>query len=351
MPGGRESILAELVSLRTGARLPEACPEVDAQGARLAARVGTPLSTVLYLYRVGHSVQWGAWFELVEAEEPDPDARRALLQRGSRFFFDYADRLSRFVTDEYTQERDRLLRSQEQRRVHLVRELLAGQDVDASPLDYDVDARHVGLVAWGPQAAEATRELARRLDRRALLVGVGVDSWWVWLGSGRALGARAAQAVEGYRPPPGARLAIGEEAAGREGFGRTHAQARVAHRAAAAGDAAITLYDDVALESLVSRDEPEARAFVARELEGIDGDDPRSRRLRDTLAAYFATGQNAASAAARLGVHERTIANRLDVVVEGLARSVGRRRAELEAARRLRAWLASANGGEGSRVA
>ena len=93
--------------------------------------------------------------------------------------------------------------------------------------------------------------------------------------------------------------------------------------------------DDVALESLVTGDEARSHAFVSRELRGIDGDDPRSRRLRQTLRAYFASAQNSSAAAALLGVHEHTVAYRLRTIEERLGRPVAARRAELETALRL----------------
>jgi DNA-binding PucR family transcriptional regulator len=94
-------------------------------------------------------------------------------------------------------------------------------------------------------------------------------------------------------------------------------------------------YDDVALESLVADDEARSRAFVSRELRGIDGHDRRSQLLRRTLRAYFASAQNGSAAAALLGVHEHTVAYRLRTIEERLGRPVTARRAELETALRL----------------
>jgi DNA-binding PucR family transcriptional regulator len=78
-----------------------------------------------------------------------------------------------------------------------------------------------------------------------------------------------------------------------------------------------------------------ARDFVARELRGLDGGDSRSARLRETLRAYFASGQNASAAAALLGVHEHTVSYRLRTIEDRLGRPVTARRAELETALRL----------------
>ena len=95
-------------------------------------------------------------------------------------------------------------------------------------------------------------------------------------------------------------------------------------------------YADFAATSLACENSEEAQLFVARELRGIEDDSAASQRIRDTLLAYFESEHNAASAAARLGVHQQTIANRLRAVEERLGRSVGARRLELELALRLR---------------
>jgi DNA-binding PucR family transcriptional regulator len=337
--GARRSMGTELRALANGALPPETCPEVDADGARYSARLGVPLHFVLQQYRMGHAIQWEAWFELVEEAEPDPDARRALLERGSRFFFDYADRMCRFATEHYTEERERTLRSAEQRRVHLVRDVLDGREVDPDALAYELDGvEHVGLIAWGPEAVDAVRELARSLGRRALVVSAAEETWWAWLGarSGGADRDRLDRTLSRLRPRAGVRLAIGAPAAGLDGFRRTHRQATAAQRAALQHDDPVVRFDDVALESLASADPAAAREFAAMELRGIDGDDVRSTKLRETLGAWFACGQNAAATAARLSVHEQTVAQRLRAVEERIGKPVASRRAELETALRLR---------------
>ena len=337
--GAPESIGAELRALVGGGSLPELCPPIDAEGGRTAARAGVPLAALLYLYRAGHSAQWSGWFELVEGSDVDAAARAELLQRGSRFFFAYADRLSAFVTEEYTRERDRMLRGQEQRRVHLVRDLLEGRDVDESMLDYDLDQHHVGLVVWGADAARLVRDLATVLGRTALLVDVVEQTWWAWLGGSDPLRAQDLERLRRPRMPAGVHAAIGDEASGLAGFRRTHEQAVTAQRAVSRTGASVVNYDEIALEALALGDGERAEEFVDRELAGLAGEDPRSRRLRETLEAYFESGHNAAAAAAALGVHEQTVAQRLRAVEARTGRPVATRRAELEVALRLRRYL------------
>jgi PucR-like helix-turn-helix protein/diguanylate cyclase with GGDEF domain len=335
----RASILTELLALRQGAKLPATCPQVDAEGARETARTGSSLDLMLTGYRCGNAVQWEAWFELVERQITQPERRRALLQKGSRFFFDYADRLSRFVTEEYSRERERAVRGYEQRRVQAVREVLDGGAADRRRLDYELEGSQLAVVGFGEAAGEAIGDLARTLDRRLLLVAVSEEACWAWLGADRALDERGIRALTAFRPPPGARIALGSEAWGVEGFRQSHVQALKAARAPFAGDRPLTRYDDIALEAMAAESETEARAFIARELRGLHGADARSRRLRETLRAYFAANQNATSAAAALGVHEHTVARRLQAVEERIGRPVASRRAELETALRLLSYL------------
>lgn len=333
--GAVPSILAELVALQEEARLPDRFPEIDAEGARLAARFAVPIDAAIWIYRVGHAVQWEGWFRLVERHETDAEARRALLEAGSRFFFAYADQMAQWMAREYTAERDRMLRSTEQRRVNLVRDLLAGREVDSDAIDYDLDLHHLGLIAWGPEAGDGMRALARLLDRRLLIVRTAGELWWGWLGGTRTLSQTGWDELERWRPGAGTMATFGTEAVGREGFRSTHEEAIATYRVAKAKQGPITHYDDVALEVLASQEPDRARAFVARELRGIDGKDVRSQRLRQTLRAYFAADQNAAATAATLGVHEQTVAQRLRAVERRTGRRVAARRTELDVALRM----------------
>ena len=332
--GAEAAIGGELEALAEGA-LPETCPEFDAEGARQCARLGVPLEAVLLQYRLGHAVQWEAWFEIVEGHGLSAAKRRELLERGSRFFFDYANRLTRLVVAEYESERGSLLRRTEQRRAFLVREVLAGRNIDAEALGYDLSYHHLGAIAWGDAPDEALRRLAAQLDRTALVIDAGEGECWGWLGGVKPLpeGPEAAPAGEG------ARLALGDDEQGVAGFRRTHQQAAFARYAAEQLDRELVRYDDIALEALATADQEAARAFVGRELRGLEGSGTRSEQLRETLESYFTCGQNAAAAAAALGVHQQTVGHRLRTIEERIGTRVNDRRAELEVALRVRRYL------------
>lgn len=135
------------------------------------------------------------------------------------------------------------------------------------------------------------------------------------------------------------RLAIGGPAAGLDGFRRAHDEASQAHRVALLGAEPVTFYGDIGLLALAAQDESRARAFCARELGELAGGGERERTLRETLRAYLGTAHHASSAAALLGVHERTVANRIRTIEERLGRSVATRSAELDVALRLHGLL------------
>lgn len=69
-----------------------------------------------------------------------------------------------------------------------VKSLLAGKIVDQSELGYELDDHHLGLIAKGEGAEECLRRVAKRVDRRLLLVKREEEPTWAWwLGGRRSL--------------------------------------------------------------------------------------------------------------------------------------------------------------------
>jgi hypothetical protein len=338
----RTSLQTQLRSFRLGA-LPAECPEVDAAAARAVAAVGE-LRVLLGGYAACQASLSDAWLDLVESAANDSQERRELLRRGSDFFFRYCGVLSDYVAAIYQQELERCSQSGERRRFQAIRAVLEGNSADLSTgnLDFDLDQHHLGLLAWGEGAPDAVRQLAASLERPFLLTGPLNGAWWAWLSGVRPYEVSEERVLERFKPAPGTVISIGQPAYGEAGFRATHRQAQRAHWASRFSEQPLARYADVAVESLASENPEEARRFVARELRGIEDDSADSQRVRETLIAYFDSEHNAASAAARLGVHQQTVANRIRAVEERLGRPVGARRVELEVALRLRATLAGA---------
>jgi DNA-binding PucR family transcriptional regulator len=231
----------------------------------------------------------------------------------------------------------------DQRRLGLVRDLLGGDPLAGPALGIDLDRYHLGLICWGGQGQVAATELASSLGRTVFTVRPAKQTWWAWISGFHPLDPAQERTLQAFRSPAGAGIALGLESFGEVGFRATNRQAQRARRVTRESDLSRVSYADVAVEALACTNEEDARAFLAHELRGIDDDSPTSRRIRDTIRAYFAAGHNAASAAAALGIHEQTVANRLRAAEERLGHPVGLRRVELEVALRLRASLCRAD--------
>lgn len=314
--------------------LPAGPPAGAVEEALTTAQAGVPLAALLQTYRIGHAVVWDAVIEAVnEMDELDRQARTDLLLVCSRYTFAYIDRVIPFVTEEYTRERDRLMRGREQRRMQLVRDVLDGAVVDGGELGYELATNHRGAIGWGAGIETVLLRLARALELRLLVVSVSGQTVWAWLG-GSGQTDRGLRRALAELELSDSGLAFGRIGNGPEGFRSSHSEARGAHRIAIATGSAVMHYEDVALECLMLADERAARAFVTAELAPLDRGRDGSK-LRETLTAYFASGFNASAAAAMLKVNDRTIAYRLNSIEEQLGQPVRARQTELQAAIRL----------------
>jgi hypothetical protein len=325
-----------------GDRIQPDAPAEAIEEARITARAGVPLESLLHTYRVGHAVIWERALDIAEELAPDSRSRHAVLKIGSRWLFSYVDSIASHVTKEYTRERDRIMRSSIERRVQLVRDILDGATIDAGELGYDLDAEHLALVVQGPQAEAWIDALASGLHRHPLTIAVSDQVVWAWLGARHELGAEGRRLLAGVSVPEDTCAAVGEPRWAAEGFRRSHTEALAAHQVGQRLHAPITRYDDVTLEAALLTDERVARRLVDHELGPLAEDDERAAKLRTTLEAYLRTGQNASAAAAMLNVNDRTVAYRIRAIEALLGRSVAARSTELAMALRLRPLRVSA---------
>lgn len=225
-----------------------------------------------------------------------------------RIFEDQArviDRVIATVGAEYARAAESRPRSSRERRSELVDRLLAGDLLDTGDL---------GLIAVGDGAREALLTLGDRLGARPLIVDRDDGTVWAWLGARREFD-RAALCHHLKRSCPAeGSLAVGEPAAGLDGWRLTHRQAGAALEIAQAGHRREpTFYAEVALLAAAYRDELLATSLRSLYLEPLSCR-PDGPLLERTLRAYLASGRNASSAAARLDADRRTVAARLGAV-------------------------------------
>ncbi|HEY6779971.1 MAG TPA: helix-turn-helix domain-containing protein [Thermoleophilaceae bacterium] len=334
--------------LTGGRMLPAQPPPAAVEQTLSLASEGISWTTLMRRFTFAHAELWECILEEIDDWELSADERTLLLQITSRYLFSYRDYISTELTEVYQAQRERLVRSREHRRIGLVRELLDGLPASDDELDYRLKAHHVAAIASGQRPEQAITELARRGGYELLFVPGGGRSLWAWYGGSATLERRLLATLREQPPPEGTWLALGAQAAGLDGFGRTHREAMQAFRVAAVRPRAVTRYDDVVLESLALSDERSAREFAARELGALAASDQRTATLRTTLSMYFRAGQNRAAAAALLAVHERTVGYRLSAIEKLLGHDIGARREELGVALKVQRLLESQTKAVGS---
>ena len=324
--------------LEVGERNAPAVPPVLIAQARLDARDGVSLDTVLRRYFAGNALFGDFLVEEAErAELPSSTLRRLLGAQAT-----VGDRLLAAVSAEHAREARSRPSSRAERRREVVKRMLAGELIDDPQLDYDLDAHHLGLMARGEGAAEAMRELAGRLDRRLLAVCREEDPVWAcWLGGGSPL--EVGQAVRVLREirPEGVLITIGEPGERVSGWRFSHRQAKAALPIAERSGRSLVRYSDVTLLASILRDDLAIESFRRLYLEPLEGGRD-GETLRAALRAYFEAGRNVSSAAAALGLNRRTLSKRLQAAERILGRPLEVLAPDLEVALSLEALEPSA---------
>lgn len=325
-----ESIEFALTVVEQGGDWSGPTPSAAADQARRAARNGIGLDTVLRRYAAGDRLI--GEFIMDEADRFSSEALRIVMSaQGPQ-----VDRLMAFVAAQYMDELEQMRRSPAQRLAERVQRLLAGDaSVDSSGLDYELAGWHLGVVAMGPDAAAALRELAAGLDRQLLSVPRGDRLVWAWLGGQRRLDIAE---IEDFLPAemsPDTSLAVGEPRQGVDGWRLTHSEAKAALEVMLRKPQALTRGSDVILTAALLRDEVLVRSLMKTYLSPLEEEGQSGAAIRETLRAYFAAGLNAATAAAALGVDRHTVQRRLRKAEAALGRRIDSCHAELEVALKL----------------
>jgi DNA-binding PucR family transcriptional regulator len=176
--------------------------------------------------------------------------------------------------------------------------------------------------------------IAKRLDRRLLLVRRGEGCVWAWLGGRREFGQEEIDSISAHWPTQLV-LALGDPGQGLAGWRLTHRQAAAALPVAQRADEAIVHYADVALLASALQDNVLATSLRQKYLVPLEVSRDGGAAARETLRAYFAAGGNVSSAAAALGVSRPTVSSRLASIEDLLGQALDAATAEIETALRL----------------
>jgi hypothetical protein len=308
-------------------------PDALLAQARLAARSGVSLDTVLRRYFAGHTLIEDFIVEEAERTKPlDPAELKRLLRSQAAI----VDGLLAAVSNVYNEEAERRAPSSERRRTERIERLLGGEPLDTTDLGYELGGWHVALLASGPDHSKALAGLARSLDARPLAVRREEGILWAWLGARRWLDPGEVESLARRELPAGFMLAIGEAGEGIAGWRLSHRQARAALSVALRGEERVVRYAGVALLASILEDELLSASLRSLYLEPLEAERDGGEIFYETLRAYFSAGWSVSSAASMLGVRRHTVATRLRTIEERLGRPLNTCAAELEGAISLR---------------
>jgi hypothetical protein len=308
-------------------------PDILLAQARLAARSGVSLDTVLRRYFAGHTLLDDFMVEEAEREELFGPAELKSLLRSQAAI---VDRLLAAVSKAYTEEAERRPKNAERRKAERIERLLAGEPLDTTELAYDFGGWHLGMVLAGPGAEETILCLAKSLDCLLLTIGRDEGVLWAWLGCKRKLDAGELQRLASAKLSHGVSLAIGEPGEGITGWRLSHCQARAALSVGLRREEPVVRYADVALLASMLHDDLLASSLQELYLKPLEREHDNGEGLRRTLRAYLAAGRNVSSAAAALGVKRHTVTNRLRTIEKRIGRPIDKCMGEIDAALRLR---------------
>jgi hypothetical protein len=222
--------------------------------------------------------------------------------------------------------------SHEVRLVERVRRLLAGEQVDASLLEYELGGHHLGLVARSSEARTLVRRLVKEIGCRSLVLAPSDDEMWAWLGNARGpVDSAAVRTWLDANGSPDLPIGMGEPKSERSGWRLTHRQAGESVWVAAAKSAPVVEYPEAAILASIARDPVLMTSLEERYLHPLSKARD-AETLRKTLRTYFKADGNGTSAASALGVSRQTVANRIDTVEKCIGMPLAECRDALHAA-------------------
>ncbi|MEI5675922.1 MULTISPECIES: helix-turn-helix domain-containing protein [unclassified Nocardioides] len=318
--------------------------------ARLLAQRGVPVSSLLRAYRLGQAAFQERVLAGIARSGADAETVLRVTIELTTASFTYIDGLAEQVVRVHQAERDAWVQRRSAARAATVAALVGGGPVDVDraeqELGHPLRGTHVGVAAWYdagtddplPRLERAVTRLAQRAGcARAPLV-LPADGWTVhaWLPSPGPL----------VWENDGPWLAVGDPAAGVDGFRRTHQQARQAASVALAVPPArrarLTTAADVGLVALLRADPVALRDWVRAVLGDLAIDDEPHARLRETARVWLTHQGSHTGAAAELLLHRNTVQYRVRRAEAARGRPLSERRLDVEVALRACHLLGSA---------
>lgn len=318
---------------------------------RLAQR-DVPEAALRRAYHIGSDDLLGYVFEEVQAIDCDGDTRLRILHHIAGWMHKYVDWISRDILSAYNTERQRWLEQTASTTASLVRGLLGGVHTDhrefAELTGYELEQFHIGGLLWIENANPAVdhvrslEDLARAMGStvsvhsRSLVTPVDRNTAWVWFGHSTELRVDTTTLGQTLRTVPGARLALGAQSHGVDGFRTTLEQAgavRPIVNAAGPGVEALAYSDrNVAVAAMLAKDPRALASWLTATLGPLAGEGDSLKSLRETLRQFLANGSNYQLTAQEETLHRNTVKYRVKRAESVRGRPIHEDRLELELA-------------------
>ncbi|WP_416416357.1 PucR family transcriptional regulator [Paenarthrobacter aromaticivorans] len=325
------NILGILLDLSSDDSVPQP-PREALEFADEAVVRQVPLAAILRGYRLGveHWLRWCA---------PAIERHSGLLDQAEELQFSvrtavrYIDRLSEIMIVEYERELHGRATSGAARRAALVSAVLSGDATDldetSRQLHYPLRGRHMALSLHASGGNSKQVDILEA-EVRSFAAAVGATGVLTFATGLATMDAWVTVPAHFERPENPAHenvmMGVGSSFAGLPGFIQSHREAQEAlqllQMAAPGRLDGITYYDQVRLLSLLVKDIPAAREFVASTLGKLAGADERSHELRGTLLAFFQENKSHTAVAQSTHLHKNTVIQRVSKANEQVGRDL-----------------------------
>jgi len=322
--------------------------------ARRLAQRDVPSNSLVRAYHVGQSVLLRDVYSKVDELSLSTTDSMQVVRHISDTVYEYIDWITKYVFEAYEDERRRWMGVESNVLTSAIHALLDSPAADPGHLErdsgYRLDQRHAAMIVWSTDEECSVRDLDRavrtlagrlRAEGDPLITAIDRRTVWVWVPLGRrpdrTIDVETVTSALDHDSPIA--VAVGFAGDGVTGFRRSHQQAKAAFSVATSGavddhrrqGSRVVGYGDrgLGLVALLARDLDSTKQWVHDVLGPLAAPGETSSILRETLNAYFETGDSHLRAAERLNVHRNTVKYR---VTKALSEAPGADRLDIAAA-------------------
>lgn len=339
-------------------------PTAALEYARRLAQREVSADALVRAYRLGHRAALDVVLEEIRACELDPQLSLDVYEQMAAVSFAYIDLISQRVVATYQVERDRWLGNRNALRALLVRELLAGGEVDVDAatiaIRYQLRRNHIAIVIWCDESADGdeldsmerfVQKLSESLGAQESPLFISVDrlTGWAWIPLPACPESDVLAQIRLFAEQPGhaPAIAAGNPLPGIDGFRRSHQQAE--HGRSVAIISGMTTRriiapsdPGLAIAALLGENVEAASAWVGEVLGPLASNTDADGRLRETLRVFLRTGSSHKAAAEELHLHSNSVKYRVHRAVERRGRPIADDRLDVEVALLLCHWYGNA---------